>query len=87
MQSSISNVDTPQNYEDISVQQEIPNIIDADADRECDLVYPSWLSVTGFVCTITQVGDNHLGYAGFRSYSDGLRNNGGMDVLVDTLSS
>ncbi len=43
IQSTISDVDVPQNYVDIPVKkQEIRNIIDADADGECDLTYPNF---------------------------------------------
>jgi hypothetical protein len=64
-QSSISDENTPQNYLDIIMEEhEIPfTLDDADADRTCDLKYPV---PSGFVCTITQDGDNHLGYIGFR---------------------
>jgi hypothetical protein len=85
IQSTILNADIPQNYNDIHVTQEVLNIRDADADGGCDLMYPSFLSPSGFVCTITQTGDNHLGYLGFRATANSIRDNGAMNVIVDTL--
>jgi|SRR5215212_2158550 len=86
IQSTIFDRDVPQNYVDIPVEQEILNIRDADADRGCDLIYPSFWS-PDFVCTITQVGDNHLGYVGFRGPDNSLRDNGAMSVVAYTLQN
>jgi hypothetical protein len=84
MQTTISNVDIPQNYSDIPVGEEILNIVDADADGACDLSYRnSWLPDSS-VCTIIQTGDNHLGYIGFRSI-ESLGDYGAMDIIVDTI--
>ena len=84
MQTTISDIDIPQNYSDIPVGQEILNIVDADADGACDLSYRnSWLPDSS-VCTIIQMGDNHLGYIGFRSIEN-LGEYGAMDIVVDTI--
>jgi hypothetical protein len=86
IQSSISDENTPQNYLDIIMEEhETPfTLDDADADRTCDLKYPV---PSGFVCTITQDGDNHLGYIGFRDPTpNSLKNNGVMDIIVDTMT-
>jgi hypothetical protein len=84
MQTTISDVDIPQNYVDIPVGQEILNIIDADADGACDLSYRNFWLPYGWVCTITQMGDNHLGYIGFRSI-ESLGDYGAMDIVLDTI--
>lgn len=86
MQTTISNVDIPQNYVDTPVGQEILNIIDADADGACDLRYPSSWVPDGWVCTLTQMGDNHLGYIGFRSI-ESLGDYGAMDIVLDTIQN
>jgi hypothetical protein len=86
IQSSILDENRPRNYLDINMQErEIPIIpSDADADGMCDFGY---LVSSGFVCTIHQDGDNHLGYVGFRGLApNSLRNNGAMDTVVDTIS-
>jgi hypothetical protein len=85
IRSTILDADVPQNYADIPVRQEILNLRDADADGGCDLTYPNFFSPSGVVCTITQTGDNHLGYVGFRATANSLRDNGAMNVVVDTL--
>ena len=83
IQSTISDTDVPQNYVDIAVVQEIPNIGDADADDMCDLTF--WPPYS--FCTITQIGDNHLGYVGFRESIESLRDNGAMNIIVDTFQN
>jgi hypothetical protein len=87
IQSTISDTDLPQNYVDIVVEQEIKDYRDADADGRCDLLYRTFWFHLPFVCTITQVGDNHLGYIGFRESIGSLRDNGAMNILVDTLQN
>jgi hypothetical protein len=85
IQSSILDENRPINYLDINMQKrEIPIIPDdADADGTCDLGYPIWFS---FVCTIHQLGDNHLGYVGFRGLAaNSLKNNGAIDIVVHTI--
>ncbi|HET9808027.1 MAG TPA: alpha/beta hydrolase [Nitrososphaeraceae archaeon] len=84
IQSTISDIDKPQNYVDIPVKQEIRNIIDADADGGCDLkYYPNPWYPDYFICTINYVGDNHLGYVGFRSYNNSLIDDGAINIVVD----
>jgi hypothetical protein len=84
--TTISNIDRPQNYLDIPVRQEIQKIIDADADGTCDLMYRNFWFPRGWVCTIIQTGDNHLGYVGFRSVEN-LGDYGAMDIVVNTIRS
>ena len=46
----------PQSYVDIiGIEQEIPNLSNANGDTRCDLINP-----VNNGCTITQNGDNHL---------------------------
>jgi hypothetical protein len=85
VQSTILDIDVPQNYVDIPIEQEILNIIDADADSACDLMYRTFWFHFRFVCTINQTGDNHLGYVGFRESMEILRDNGAMNIVADTL--
>jgi len=89
IQSTISETDVPQNYVDIPVKQEILNIRNADADNEgCDLKYnPNPWIPSYFICTIDYVGDNHLGYVGFRGPNDSLRDNGAINIVVDTFQN
>jgi hypothetical protein len=86
IQSTILDENIPRNYMDIIMNdQELPsNLNNADADDTCDLRYPT---PSGFVCTIIQDGDNHLGYIGSKGFTPGsLRSNGAMDIVVNTLS-
>lgn len=78
-QSDISPSDIPRNYMDIPISQQIPNFSDADADGECDLTF-------NHICTINHIGDNHLGYVGFRDLSNNntVKNNGAIDIVVST---
>ena len=89
IRSTISDIDVPENYVDLSVEQEILNIRNADADNEvCDLKYnPNPWVPSYFLCTIDYVGDNHLGYVGFRGPNDSLRDNGAMNIVVDTFQN
>ena len=87
IQSTISDTDLTQNYLDIVVEQEINDYRDADADGRCDLLYGTFWFHLPFVCTITLVGDNHLGYIGFRESNGSLRDNGAMNIVVDTLQN
>jgi hypothetical protein len=84
--SSISELDKPLSYEDIEVRNEIPTIWDANMDGlffGCDLPI-------GFICGISETGDNHFGYGGFRDRKntftdftdDSLKSDGAMDVVV-----
>jgi hypothetical protein len=70
-QASIDERDIPSNYEEQNVQNEILAIEDADAGAineapfpKCDVIS----YIVPFNCTIsaTVLGDNHLGYMGFR---------------------
>ena len=81
IQSTILDENIPGNYLDIIMNdQELPsNLNNADADDACDLRYPT---PSGFVCTITQDGDNHLGYIGSSFTPGSLRSNGAMDIEV-----
>ena len=80
IQSGISQIDTPQNYVDIiGIEDEIPSLPNANGDTKCDLINP-----VNDKCTLTKIGDNHLGYAGFVDEFGKFRNNGAMDVLVNS---
>jgi hypothetical protein len=89
LQPSISVIDTPGNYIEIPIKSQIPNINDADIDTQCDLEYRSFWFPFDLVCTINQIGDNHLGYVGFRDPAnyDSLKNNGAIDIIVHTLQN
>ncbi len=76
-----AGIDSPPQsiYGDINVENEIPNIDDSDGDGKCDLPNP-FLPDT---CTINAVGENHLGYFGFRSAINGtLIDDGAMNAVV-----
>jgi hypothetical protein len=67
------------NYMDIPVKNEIRLIDDAAGDGICDLINPD-----NFRCTISFVGDNHLGYVGFRyPFFSTLRDDGAMNIVID----
>jgi hypothetical protein len=67
------------NYMDIPVKDEIRLIDDAAGDGICDLI-----NLDNFICTISFVGDNHLGYVGFRyPFFGALRDNGAMNIVID----
>ena len=72
----------PSNYENIDVQNQIIYQRDADNDHDgCDLpnLFNPFLN-----CTINGVGDNHLGYIGFRNSDNSLRDNGAINMVVNT---
>jgi hypothetical protein len=75
----------PQNYLDIPVGEEIPNKRHSDADGAYDLIYRNFWFPYGSLCTITQIGDNHLGYVGFREPTESLGDNGAMNMVVETV--
>lgn len=88
-QASIDEQDIPSNYIEQNVQNEILTIEDADADAiqeepfpECDVIS----YIFPFNCTISSIvlGDNHMGYMGFRDPTDNSRliSNGG-DGAID----
>ena len=81
--SAIDDRDVPKNYLDEDIKQKIRNIIDADTDGKCDLMYQRVWFPFNFVCTISQTGDNHLGYAGFRGSPNSLIDNGAMNIIAD----
>jgi hypothetical protein len=73
-------ISLPRNYQDVEVTEEIPLLIDANGDGKCDLV--------PFYCTIVSIGDNHLGYVGFASASNGnLIDDGAMNITVNNWRS
>jgi pimeloyl-ACP methyl ester carboxylesterase len=71
-------------YKDINVEGEIPNIDDSDGDRKCDIpILNPFAPFSAEICTITAIGENHFGYFGFRSATDGtLIDDGAMNVVV-----
>jgi hypothetical protein len=69
----------PSNYDNINVMNQIIFQTDADNDHDdCDLK-----NLFG-VCTINGVGDNHLGYIGFRDSDNSLMNHGAIDKVINT---
>jgi hypothetical protein len=83
-QATIDQANIPSNYEEQNVQNEILAIKDADAGAineqsglECDIIS----YIFPFNCTISAsvLGDNHLGYMGFRDPTNSSRliSNGG----------
>jgi Alpha/beta hydrolase of unknown function (DUF900) len=91
-QASIDERDIPSNYQEQNVQNEILAIEDADAGAineapfpECDVIS----YIVPFNCTIsaTVLGDNHLGYMGFRDSTNSSRlipdgGDGAINVVV-----
>ncbi|HEX2231045.1 MAG TPA: alpha/beta hydrolase [Nitrososphaeraceae archaeon] len=76
LNGSEEGVSLPKNYQDVSVTEEIPLILDANGDGKCDL--------TPLNCTIMSIGDNHLGYVGFVSAENGnLIDDGAMNLIVN----
>jgi hypothetical protein len=76
-----AGIDSPSSsiYRDINVENEIRNLDDSDGDQKCDMPNPF---IPGN-CTINAVGENHLGYFGFRSAVNGmLVDDGAMNVVV-----
>lgn len=77
-------ISLPRNYQDIDVTKEIPLLNDANGDNKCDLPNPF---IPNY-CTITAIGDNHLGYVGFVSPTNSNNNlhlvdDGAINVVVD----
>jgi hypothetical protein len=78
-QPGMSSTAVPSNYRDIDVESEIPNLNDADGDGNCDLPNPFIPNI----CTIAGIGDNHIGYLGFRDpVTDNLQDDGAINVVV-----
>lgn len=78
----------PDNYENVNVEENLIVKIDADNDgltlggSGCDL--PNYLPWRTSPCTIHGLGDNHLGYIGFRDSDDSLLNDGAIDEVLVT---
>jgi hypothetical protein len=77
------NITLPSNYVQKDVQNEIPFNKDADKDELCDVGFFDVYNPETFVCTITEVGDNHGGYFGFRADTTRLQDDGAMNVVVE----
>jgi hypothetical protein len=87
-----SRISMPANYTDRNVQDQIPenpgdiDMTDANGDYGCDL--PEWIFIPVFpywilTCNIDSVGDNHMGYMGFRDAStQTLVDDGAIDIVV-----
>ena len=75
------NITIPTNYKDIDVTDQIANISDADGDGTCDLLQ---IENSNLNCAIKKIGNNHLGYIGFRDSKNisTLLADGAMDVIV-----
>jgi hypothetical protein len=79
-----SGINIPETYNQINAGSQIGFIVDADGDGLCDLFIPSTA-----ICTVYRAGDNHFGYVGFRYPFSGpligtLKDNGAMDIVVDS---
>lgn len=73
-------ISLPRNYQDIDVTKEISLLNDANGDKRCDLPNPF---IPNY-CTIVAIGDNHLGYVGFVSSTNGnLVDDGAMNIVVE----
>jgi hypothetical protein len=68
----------PLNYKDRNVLAQLINNNDANGDGKCDLQ-----SIT-HRC-VSAIGENHLGYWGFRDTSKHLVNDGAMDIVVSLI--
>jgi hypothetical protein len=68
----------PRNYVQIDVENEIPPICDADGDKKTDSPFTKGETVS--------LGDNHIGYIGFRNATDSTKlvDDGAINVVVDT---
>jgi hypothetical protein len=82
-----STTNGPSNYHEHNVLSKIIADADSDKDKECDLRvnlknfgYP----FDSYYCTITKLGDNHLGYMGYRSSTNRhlISNSGAIEVVV-----
>lgn len=65
----------PLNYRDQNVMAQLINNKDANGDGNCDL------QIITHVC-VSAIGENHLGYWGYRDTSKHLVNDGAMDLVV-----
>lgn len=85
---SQSNISKPLNYVDINVKEQIPLLVDADGNGECDYrKQEKGTNPITWTCTITKVGDNHAGYFGFRVNNTRLEDDGAMNVVVNDWKS
>jgi hypothetical protein len=86
-------ISQPTNYIDRNALNEIPenrrtDMTDANGDNICDL--PEWIynpfvfPIPFLTCGINSVGDNHLGYMGFRDAStQTLVDDGALDIIIE----
>lgn len=74
------NKSLPTNYDQVDVQDQLPLNSDADGDRVCDFRIPGTN-----ICMITEIGDNHRGYLGYRNPDDNstIIDNGAINIVVD----
>jgi len=70
----------PYNYDEKDVKEQLPLNSDADGDEKCDLINPFTNT-----CMITEKGDNHRGYLGYRKPVNTLTiiDDGAIDIVVD----
>ncbi|MGH9986752.1 MAG: hypothetical protein ACRD8W_22635 [Nitrososphaeraceae archaeon] len=70
----------PTNYDQLDVRVQLPLNSDADGDRVCDFKIPGTN-----ICMITEIGDNHRGYLGYRKAVNNLTiiNDGAIDIVVN----
>ena len=70
-------ISLPSNYKEGDVNDNITALCDANGRNSCNFPYNIVLGA------ITDVGDNHFGYVGFRDTNGTLKSNGAMDVVVE----
>jgi hypothetical protein len=74
-------LNTPNNYKETNVLNEILAERDANGDGKCDLQVYLGFGFTG--CSIFGRGDNHFGYMGFRDFDeDTIFDEGVMDIIA-----
>lgn len=70
----------PDNYDEKDVKEQLPLNSDADGNEQCDFINPFTNT-----CMITEIGDNHRGYLGYRKPVNNLTiiDDGAIDKVVD----
>ena len=83
------NITLPNNYVDINITEKIPFNTDANGDKDCDDWRLLTLKPVKLSCMITQAGESHYGYFGFRDADNKTRliDIGAMDILVSNLKN
>jgi hypothetical protein len=76
-------VSLPSNYIDINITNEIPFNHDADADQICDDLRLLSVNPSVWSCAISEPGDSHYGYFGFRLNGTQIADDGVVNVVVN----